>query len=365
VASVVYSAGEGSLFPVAASAKNKEALMSNSLISRRQFTKGVVAAGGLMVFSRRLKAADFELRNFHNQPADSPQHKRLLEMWSAIESETRGRVHTQVLPNNNRTPGSDPEVFRMLVAGEIDFFNLNGGIIGNLVPPVNVQGMPFAFSTQPQVYRALDGDLGDYLRQEMRAKGIYAVPRGCFENGFRQISCSLKPIRTAADLQGLKMRTPNAEIYVECWRALGATTVVANFDQLYETLRTKAADAQDNPLNVVELLKLYEVQKYESLTNHMWSGFNLIANLRKWESLPADIRAVIERNAAKYAALQRADNDGLNNSLRATLERRGMIFNDVDAASFKAMLGGYYARWKQNIGQRTWSLLEGHVGKLG
>lgn len=339
--------------------------MSGSLISRRQFTKGLATAGGMMVFAPRLRAAEFELRNFHNQPVDSPQHKRLSEMWSAVETETRGRVHTQVLPDNNRTPGSDPAVFKMLVDGELDFFNLNGGIIGNLVPPVNVQGIPFAFRTQAQVYRALDGDLGDYLRQEMRAKGIYAVPRGCFENGFRQISCSTKPIRTAADLQGLKMRTPDAAIYVECWRALGATPVIANFDKLYETLKTGAADAQDNPLNVVELLKLYEVQKYESMTSHMWSGFNLIANLGNWERLPADVRTIIERNAAKYAALQRADNEALNTSLRTSLAGRGMIFNDVDASSFKAMLGGYYARWKQAIGQRTWSLLEGHVGQLG
>ena len=339
--------------------------MSDASISRRRFTLGLAAAGGMVLFTRRLSAAEFELRNFHNQPVESPQHKRLLEMWAAVETETRGRVHVQVLPDNNRNPGSDPGVFKMLVDGEVDFFNVNGGIIGNLVAPVNVQGIPFAFHTQAQVYQALDGDLGEFLRQEMRAKGVYSVPRGCFENGFRQISCATKPIRTAADLEGLKMRTPDAPIYVECWKALGATPVIANFDKLYETLKTRAADAQDNPLNVVELLKLYEVQKYESMTSHMWSGFNLIANLKIWERLPADVQAVIQRNAAKYAKLQRADNEALNSSLRKTLGDRGMIFNDPDPASFKAMLGGYYARWKQEIGQRTWTLLESHVGKMG
>ena len=101
------------------------------------------------------------------------------------------------------------------------------------------------------------------------------------------------------------------------------------------------------------------------MTSHMWSGFNLIANLKKWENLPADAQASIQRNAKKYAGLQRNDNDAMNNSLRATLEKRGMVFNDVDAASFKAMLGGYYAHWKGVIGARTWALLEGHVGKLG
>ncbi len=339
------------------------------VVSRRRFfglaAAGIAATAGGLAFSRRLLAAEFELRNFHNQPADSPQHKRLVQMWAAIEQETKGRVHCAVFPDNNRTPGSDPAVLKMLVEGQLDFFNLNGGIIGNIVPPVNVQGIPFAFRNEKQVYAAMDGDLGQYLGQEMRAKGIYAVPGACFENGFRQISSSLRPIRTAADLQGFKMRTPDAPIYVECWKALGATPVVANFDMLYQTLKDKAADGQDNPLNIVELLKLYEVQKYESMTSHMWSGFNLIANLKKWESFPPAVQAVIQRNAKKYANLQRRDNDALNASLRPALARRGMIFNDPDPASFRAMLGDYYARWKKEIGQKTWSLLESHVGKMG
>jgi tripartite ATP-independent transporter DctP family solute receptor len=339
--------------------------MSDATISRRRFTAGLAATGGMLLFAPRLRAAEFELRNFHNQPADSPQHKRLLEMWTAIEQETRGRVHCTVSPDNGNTPGSDPAVFKMLVDGQLDFFNLNGGIIGNLVPPVNVQGIPFAFRNEAQVYRAIDGDLGQYLAQEMRAKGIYAVPGACFENGFRQISSSLRPVKTAADLHGFKMRSPDAPIYVECWKALGATVVVVNFDKLYEALKTKTADGQDNPLNIVELLKLYEVQKYESMTSHMWSGFNLIANLKKWESFPADVQASIQRNAVKYVKMQRNDNDTMNGSLRATLTKRGMVFNDVDPASFKAMLGGYYARWKTEIGAKTWSLLEGHVGKMG
>ena len=339
--------------------------MLNYRISRRRFTLCLAAAGGSILLPRRLPAAEFNLRSFHNQPADSPLHKRLIEMWSAVATETHGRVHVETFADNNQTPGGDPAVLKMLVDGRLEFFNLNGGLIGTVVPAVNVQGIPFVFRTQTQVYRALDGDLGDYLGQEMRAKGIYAVPQGCFENGFRQISCSARPIRNAADLQGLKMRTPDAPIYVECWRALGATPVIANFDKLYETLQTHAADAQDNPLNVVELLKLYEVQKYESLTSHMWSGFNLIANLKAWERLPADVQAVIQRNAARFARLQRADNEALNNTLRTLLADRGMIFNTADAASFKAMLGGYYARWKQEIGQKTWTLLERHVGKLG
>src|SRR5690349_24017500 len=195
--------------------------MSN--ISRRQFTNGFLMAGGLALMSPGIQAADFKLRQFHNQPADSPLHKRLVEMWAAVKSETGGRVDVATFADNNQLPGSDPEALKMLVNGELDFFTLNGGLIGTVVPAVNVQGIPFAFRDEAQVYHAIDGDLGEYLAKEMAAKGIYAVPRACFENGFRQITCSVRPIRTAEALNGIKMRTPDTPIYAECWKALGAT----------------------------------------------------------------------------------------------------------------------------------------------
>jgi tripartite ATP-independent transporter DctP family solute receptor len=319
----------------------------------------------MALISRNIHAADFKLRQFHNQPADSPLHKRLVEMWAAVNTETGGRVDVATFADNDQLPGSDPAALKMLVDGELDFFTLNGGLIGTVVPAVNVQGIPFAFRDEAQVYKAIDGDLGDHLAKEMAAKGIYAVPRACFENGFRQITCSVRPIRTVDDLKGIKMRSPDTPVYVECWKALGATPVVFNFNKIYEALKTGEADAQDNPLNVAELLKLYEVQKYISLTNHMWSGFNLIANLKMWQGLPADVQRIIERNAEKYVKLQREDTDKMNHDLAPRLTQRGMTINQPDAASFRARLGDYYARWKNIIGSKTWALLEGHVGKLG
>ena len=334
-------------------------------MSRRRFTLGLAATGGMIVFSRRAVAADFDLRQYHNQPADSPLHKRLVEMWAAVKAETGGRVQVQTFAENNQLAGGDPAALKMVISGELDFFTLNGGLIGPVVTAMNVQSIPFAFRTQAQVYEALDGDLGDHLREEASTKGIYAVPRGCFDNGFHQITCTIKPIRTAADLQGIKMRTPDAPIYLDTWTTLGATPVAININKLYDALKTGAADAQTNPLAIVELMKLYEVQKYVSMTNHMWSGFNLLANLKLWQRFPGDVQAVVERNVAKFSRLQRADNEALNTQLRSKLAQQGMMFTDADTSSFRAKLGPFYARWKETLGQRTWSLLEAHVGKLG
>jgi len=339
--------------------------MPISLISRRLFNLGIVAAGASALFEGRAQGAAIEMRQFHNQPAESPLHKSLVAMWAAVEKETAGRVRVQTFPENDHIPGGDPAALAMIIDGSLDFFAVNGGLIGSVVPAVNVQGMPFAFHNLSQVFTALDGDLGAYLGDEMRAKGIYALPRGCFDNGFQQLSSSTHPIRTVADLEGVKVRTPNTPIYIELFEALGAKPVPVNIDKLYETLKAKVVDVQTDPLTIIELFKLYEVQKFVSVTNHIWGGFNLIASLKKWQDLSADDRGAIERNVVKFAEMQRMENAALNGKLRATLTQQGMIFNEAETGSFRAKLGPFYASWKQKVGQRAWSLLEAHVGTLG
>ena len=101
------------------------------------------------------------------------------------------------------------------------------------------------------------------------------------------------------------------------------------------------------------------------MTNHMWSGFNLMAHLPTWQRLPPDIQSVIERNAAKYVRQQRADQAQLNADLRDAFIARGLVFNDTDQAAFRARLPAAYAKWKQRLGTKCWALLEDATGPLG
>ena len=339
--------------------------MAGLPMTRRRFTAGLVAAGGILLVGRRARAAEFELRHYHSQGVRSSLHKRLVEMWQAVETETGGRVHVQTFPEFNQLPGNSPEAIAMGLRGELDFVSVMGGVMGSLVPAAEIQQVPFTFKTQEQVYAALDGDLGEYLRRELIAKNIHAVPRGCFENGFRHISCATRPIRTAADLQGLKMRVPNSEISEDLFRSFGAIPIVVNSNRMYEGLKSGTVEAQENPLSIVEEFKLYEVQKYVSLTRHMWSGFNMLAGLQLWQRLPGGVQEAIERNVAKYSRLQRAENQTRNAGMQPRLVQRGMVFNEVDVNSLRAPLGAFYARWRGKVGQRAWTLLEGHVGKIG
>jgi TRAP-type transport system periplasmic protein len=333
-------------------------------LSRRSFLTAATI-GSVTILTRAQRAAEFRFVQYHNQIADSPLHRRLTDMWDAVRKESGGRIETQVLPENNKNPGSDPAVLKLLVSGEVQFFTLMGGILGNVVPAANIQQVPFAFRSAEQAHKTLDGPLGVYLREEMAAKGIIGFPVGAFDNGMRQIGGRTRPIRVPADFAGLKVRVPDGKMFDDMVRALGAEPVTVNSSGIYGALKAGTVDAQENPLAYMDFFKHYEVMKYISMTNHMWSGFNMLANQAAWNKIPADIRASIERHVPRAVRLQREDQQKANAAARPSLAGHGLAFNEVDQAPFRAKMAGVYAEWKKMLGSKAWSLLEAETGRLG
>jgi tripartite ATP-independent transporter DctP family solute receptor len=254
----------------------------------------------------------------------------------------------------------------MLIKGEVEFFTLNGGLVARVVPVMDIQGLPFAFSTSEQVHAANDGLLGAYLSKECAAKGIHRFPFGLLENGFKQISTVDKPINKAEDLAGQRIRIPAGKMFEDMYVSLDASPVVINFNQMVAAFKDKKIDGQENPLAITEVNKLYEVTKYIAMTNHSWAGFNLIANREFWQTIPAELQVAIDRNVKKYVALQRIAAQQLNASLEPKLKERGMIFNTADTESFrKKLAASFYPRWKEQLGSTAWGLLEDQVGRMG
>src|SRR6185503_14694018 len=175
----------------------------------------------------------------------------------------------------------------------------------------------FAFRSAEHAHHTMDGPLGAYLRAEIEAHGLHAFPIGAFDNGMRQISITKRPIVVPADLAGIRMRTPDAPLIADTFRAFGAEPVTVNSSDIYAALKAGKVDAQENPLAYMYLFKHYEVMKYVSMTNHMWSGFNMLANRSAWMRLPADLQGIIERNVTRAVRLQRQDQQ------KANMEARG------------------------------------------
>jgi tripartite ATP-independent transporter DctP family solute receptor len=332
-------------------------------MKRRDFAAATSAFATISFVRSPARAAQFEYKFAHGTPQDHPQHVRTVQMWDAVRQETNGRLDVKIFPNN--ILGNELAALSQLRSGAIQFYSIQGVSLGTYVPAVQMDGVGFAWKDSRAALAAYDGPLGDYLRKEVAAKGLYAFDK-VFDYGMRVVTTSSHPVRNAADFAGLKLRTPPAQIAVELFRALGASPTPIVFPELYTSLQTHIVDGQETPYATIAVAKFYEVQKYLSVTNHMPTLFWFLGNQDAWNALPADIRAIVNRNAVKYTLLERADIAQLSAALADKLKRLGLTFNtNVDTNSMRAALGSFYARWKGEFGATAWSLLEATSGKLG
>ncbi|MBV8602609.1 MAG: TRAP transporter substrate-binding protein, partial [Candidatus Eremiobacteraeota bacterium] len=119
------------------------------------------------------------------------------------------------------------------------------------------------------------------------------------------------------------------------------------------------------PFIIIEFQRFFEVNKYLSITNHMWDGYWFLANGEQWKALGPDLQKIVLKHAAVYCQAERTDNNNFNLALADKLQRQGMVFNTADTSTFKAKLPEFYARWKQEFGPAAWELMERYTGKLG
>jgi tripartite ATP-independent transporter DctP family solute receptor len=335
--------------------------------SRRTLLKASAASavlGGIGApFVARAAQAEFTYKFANNLPDAHPLNIRAKEMSAAIKTETQGRVDIQIFPNNQL--GADTDVLSQLRSGGVEFFTMSGLILATLVPAASINGMGFAFPDYDTVWKAMDGELGAYVRKEVAKANIVAMEK-IWDNGFRQTTSSTRPITGPDDYKGFKIRVPVSPLWTSMFKAFDAAPASINFNEVYSALQTRIVEGQENPLALISTAKLYEVQKYCSLTNHMWDGYWFLANRRAWEALPDDIRSIVGRNINAAAVNARVDTAKLNATVREELAAKGLVFNQPDVAPFREKLraAGFYSEWKGKYGEEAWALLEKSVGKL-
>ena len=332
--------------------------------NRRTLLMGAAALGLAAPFIRpgAARAAEFTMKLANNQPMTHPTNVRAAEAVAKILEESDGRVDIQVFPSNQL--GADTDVLGQLRSGGVEFFLLSPLILSTLIPNAAVNGVGFAFPDYDAVWSAMDGELGAYARSQIEAGGLI-VQEKIWDNGFRQTTSSRGPIASPADFEGMKIRVPVSPLWTSMFTAFGAAPTSINFAEVYSALQTGIVDGQENPLAIISTSKLNEVQKFCSLTNHMWDGFWMLGNRRAWGALPEDLQAIVSKNFNDAAMSQRQDVMALNQSLRDDLEAAGMTINEVDPAPFEQKLreAGFYAEWKGKFGDEAWAILERSVGR--
>jgi TRAP-type transport system periplasmic protein len=336
-------------------------------LSRRALLKASAASAVLGSLSAphvaRAQAPEWTYKFANNLPEQHPFMTRAREMAAAIKAETNGRFDMQVFPNSQL--GSDTDMLSQVRSGGIEFFTLSGLILSTLVPAASINGIGFAFPDYPTVWKTMDGELGAWVRGEINKAGLEVMDK-IWDNGFRQTTSSSHPINGPDDYKGFKIRVPVSPLWTSMFKAFDASPASINFSEVYSALQTKIVEGQENPLALISTAKLYEVQKYCSMTNHMWDGFWFLMNRRAWAALPDDIKTIVAKNVNAAAVKERADTEKLNATVKEELAGKGLVFNQPDVAPFREKLrsAGFYNEWKGKYGEQAWALLEKAVGKL-
>ena len=193
----------------------------------------------------------------NNLPDTHPMNVRAREMAAAIKEETGGRFDLQIFPSSQL--GSDTDTLSQLRSGGVEFFMLSGLILATLVPAASINGMGFAFPDYDTVWKAMDGDLGAYIRAQIAKANLVAMDK-IWDNGFRQTTTSTKPVATPDDFRGMKLRVPPSPLWTSMFKAFDAAPASINFNEVYSALQTKIVDGEENPLAIIATAKLYEVQ---------------------------------------------------------------------------------------------------------
>lgn len=334
--------------------------------SRRSMLRTLSAmplAGVVGALPQVARAAEFSYKYGNNLPLSHPLNIRAKEAADEIREKSGGRVDIAIFPNNQL--GGDTDMLSQVRSGGIQFFTPSSLVIATLVPVAAINALGFAFSDYDQVWKAMDGELGAHVRASIRKIRLYAFDK-MWDNGFRQMTSSKGPIEQASDLEDLKIRVPVSPLSISMFKGLGAAPTSLQFSEVYSSLQTKIVDAQENPLPIIQVAKLYEVQKYCSQTNHIWDGFWFIANGAAWDRLPDALKAIVADGINGAGMRQREDIKKLNESVQTELQAKGLAFNAPGPETFREALrnAGFYQEWKRRFGDEAWAALETSVGKL-
>jgi len=258
-------------------------------------------------------------------------------IWSVKFAEeaaklSNGRLKVQVFPNSQL--GKERDMAEALLLGTLEMCVVGTGtVLPVWVPEIGVLDAPFIYRDFDHFYKVQDGAVGAELKAKLEAKGMKHL--GWADIGARDMTNNKRPITKPADMVGLKMRVPDSKVYVTMMKALGATVVPVNFAELYMALQQGVADGQENPPTTIRSMNYWEVQKYLSLTDHIYSGASGLVSTKWLAAQPPDLRAAIERAGRLATEYTRPWVREDNQKSMEFLKSKGIVVNAVDKEAFR------------------------------
>jgi tripartite ATP-independent transporter DctP family solute receptor len=284
------------------------------------------------------------------------------EKWAElINKKSNGKMTLKVFPS---TLGGDVQVLSAVQGGTVDFMSMNSGILQGIQKEFAIFDFPFMFESGKEADTVLDGAFGKKLADLLPSKGLYNLIY--WELGFREITNSKKPVAKADDIAGLKLRVIQSPIYVDTFAALGANAVPMNFSEVYTALEQRIIDGQENPYAVIETSKLNEVQKYLTVSNHMYNPQSLLASKKKWDALTKDEQDLLMSTAVEARTWQRQNTRVMAENSLANLKKTMTVsvLPPEELAKIRAKLKPVIEKYSANVGPELVKELQTELDKI-
>jgi|TARA_B110000503_G_C7163368_1_gene420731 tripartite ATP-independent transporter DctP family solute receptor len=312
----------------------------------KKFLKVIGIASAIALSSSAAIAAT-TLKFAHAAPESDLQQTMAQFFKKEVEARSDGEIKVNIFPQGQL--GNDKQMIDGTRSGVLDISMVGLNNYSGLLPESSAFTLPFMFPTRDSAYKVLDGKVGQGVLEDMEDFGIKGL--GYPENGYRNMTNNVAPIRVPADVKGLQMRVNGSKALSDMFSELGASPQQIPVAELYTALETGVVDAQDHPIGVTLSFKFYEVQKYLSMTQHAYSPLVVTMNLKKFKNLSRAERKIIMEVSAEAVAMQRELSIAKEDKMIADLEAYGMKVNtDVDGAAFQAAVAPVWAAFIAEYG---------------
>jgi TRAP-type transport system periplasmic protein len=293
----------------------------------------VLAGAGLMSHDAGAQVSERTLRWAQQNSLEHPQGQGAKRFADLVEQKSGGKIKVRVFPSGQL--GGDLQNVSALQGGTLDLMVLNAGLLVGIVKDFAVFDLPFMFNTPEEADAVADGPVGQKLFEKLPDKGLVGL--GYFELGFRNVTNSRRPIAKMEDFQGIKLRVLQSPLFIEMFNALGANTIAMPFPEVYTAMEQRVIDGHENPFTVILDSKMYEVQKFLSITRHIYNPQSVIMSKRTWDRLSNEEKAIIQEAAKEAVVYQREVSRAKATEALEALKKAGMQVNEVSPEEIKRM----------------------------
>jgi TRAP-type transport system periplasmic protein len=331
----------------------------------RKFLLSAVALSALALSTSGASAQFTErtIRVSNGINADHPVGNGITKVTACLTEKSGGKMKLQAFWGG--ALGGDLQATQALRSGTQEMVVTSSSPLVGILPDLGVFDLPFLFANEKEADAILDGAYGKYISDKMGAVGL--VNLSYWENGFRNLTNSRKPVEKVEDFPGLKVRVMQNNIFLDTFKTVGANAVPMAFQEVFAALETKAIDGQENPFVTIDTSKMYEVQKFLSVTRHAYTPFLFLYSKALFDKLSPDEQKAMMDCAAEGQKEQRTVSRALSETALANLKAKGMTVNEIAPAEQKRMrdaVKGVYERGSATIGKETVDRMVAELAKM-